>query len=143
MEQRKKKARKRSTQSGGKAKKAQPRERTPKRKSLEEQVTEDIAAFGIDEWAEETLDLYDDTELLPKVRTVGELRELIESECYDIINPYEEVGECVLCGRSVRYIDIANSDYPDETPIEEATEVLCRLCRGDISDWDEYLEEDY
>ncbi|MFA4030122.1 MAG: hypothetical protein GDYSWBUE_001611 [Candidatus Fervidibacterota bacterium] len=140
---RKKKAGKRRTQPEGKPERAQRRKRTARRKSLEEQVTEDIAAFGIDEWTEEEADLYSETEPLPEIMTVGDVRELIESGRYDILNPYEEVGECSLCGRPVRYIDLAHSEYLDDTPIDEATDVLCRICRGEVSDWEEYLEEDY
>ncbi|MCS7253666.1 MAG: hypothetical protein RMK18_11460 [Armatimonadota bacterium] len=140
MVRKRKRSEKRSAQ--GKAKRAEPKKRAAKKKSIEEQVTEDIAAFGVDEWTEEPLDIYE-AEPATEIMTVGDVRELIESEQYDLINPYEEVGECVLCGRPVRYIDIANSEYPDDTPIDEATDVLCRFCRGEVSDWDEYLEEAY
>lgn len=128
-----------STRRSGKSK----RQKKSQVKPIEEQIMEDMSGLGVEEeWLERGTDLYED-ESLPSIITVGDVRELIEAERYDLINPYEEVGECVLCGRPVRYIDIARSEYPDDIPIDEAVEVLCRICRGEVSSWDEYFEEGY
>jgi hypothetical protein len=108
-------------------------------------MTEEFMDFDLEpaeEWEEEHQPLLD--EVAPEApMTVGDIRRMIEEERYDLLNPYEEVGECSLCGRPIRYIDIANSDYPDDTPIEEATDIVCRICSGEVSDWEDYFEEGY
>jgi hypothetical protein len=108
-------------------------------------MTEEFMDFDLEpteEWEEEHQPLLD--EVAPEApMTVGDIRRIIEEERYDLLNPYEEVGECSLCGRPIRYIDIANSDYPDDTPIEEITDIVCRICSGEVSDWEDYFEEGY
>jgi len=137
-------ARKRKRKGSGKPKGERSQKRRTK-KSLREEMTEEFMDFDLEpteEWEEEHQPLLD--EVAPEApMTVGDIRRMIEEERYDLLNPYEEVGECSLCGRPIRYIDIANSDYPDDTPIEEATDIVCRICSGEVSDWEDYFEEGY
>ncbi|MFA4044898.1 MAG: hypothetical protein HZRFUVUK_001699 [Candidatus Fervidibacterota bacterium] len=137
-------ARKRKRKGSGKPKGERSQKRRTK-KSLHEEMTEEFMDFDLEpteEWEEEHQPLLD--EVAPEApMTVGDIRRIIEEERYDLLNPYEEVGECSLCGRPIRYIDIANSDYPDDTPIEEATDIVCRICSGEVSDWEDYFEEGY
>ncbi|MFA4016401.1 MAG: hypothetical protein RUDDFDWM_001504 [Candidatus Fervidibacterota bacterium] len=137
-------ARKRKRRESGKPKKQRTQRRRTK-KSLHEEITEEFMDLDLEsaqEWEEEHQPLLD--EIPPEApMTVGDIRQMIEEERYDLLNPYEEVGECSLCGRPVRYIDIANSDYPDDTPIEEVTDIICRICSGEVSDWEDYFEEGY
>jgi hypothetical protein len=137
-------ARKRKRKGSGKPKGERSQKRRTK-KSLHEEMTEEFMDFDLEpteEWEEEHQPLLD--EVAPEApMTVGDIRRMIEEERYDLLNPYEEVGECSLCGRPIRYIDIANSDYPDDTPIEEATDIVCRICSGEVSDWEDYFEEGY
>jgi hypothetical protein len=137
-------ARKRKRKGSGKPKRERSQKKRTK-KSLREEMTEEFMDFDLEpteEWEEEHQPLLD--EVAPEApMTVGDIRRIIEEERYDLLNPYEEVGECSLCGRPIRYIDIANSDYPDDTPIEEATDIVCRICSGEVSDWEDYFEEGY
>jgi hypothetical protein len=137
-------ARKRKRKGSGKPKGERSQKRRTK-KSFHEEMTEEFMDFDLEpteEWEEEHQPLLD--EVAPEApMTVGDIRRIIEEERHDLLNPYEEVGECSLCGRPIRYIDIANSDYPDDTPIEEATDIVCRICSGEVSDWEDYFEEGY
>lgn len=135
-----KKERKKKTTKKASRKKSVKRAERAEREQLKPQLTE---IESEEEWVPPDWYLEDLDESPLYHMTVGDLRQLIAEERYDMVNPMEEVGECSLCGNPVRLIDIAHSAYDDDTFIEDATDVVCRMCRGEVIDWDEYFEEGF